>query len=61
MRMTARVQTEYGPRTVVAQGLSDEAASMLRRAVVEAGGSVHLSDDGHVVNLARYIRENGTR
>jgi hypothetical protein len=54
MKVTGRVPTSMGPRTLVVQGLTDDMADLLADLVRHAGGGVVIERDGPRVDLEKW-------
>lgn len=54
MKVTGRVPTSMGPRTLVVQGLTEDMADLLGDLVRHAGGGVVIERDGPRVDLEKW-------
>ena len=54
MKVTGRVPTSMGPRTLVVQGLTEDMADLLADLVRHAGGGVVIERDGPRVDLEKW-------
>ena len=54
MKVTGRVPTSMGPRTLVVQGLTEDMADLLADLVRHAGGGVVIELDGPRVDLEKW-------
>jgi len=65
MKVIARVPALVGPRTFVAQGLTEESASLIFDLVTREGGMAVIERDGPRVNmelhLARVVKQKAPR
>ncbi|HTW34527.1 MAG TPA: hypothetical protein VMD53_07910 [Rhizomicrobium sp.] len=54
MKVTGRVPTSMGPRTLVVQGLTEDMADLLADLVRHVGGGVVIERDGPRVDLEKW-------
>lgn len=56
MKLTQRMDTTLGPRTIVVQGLSREHAYAVMNATLAAGGECYVGEDGCRYDMASHLR-----
>ena len=54
MKVTGRIPTSMGPRTLVVQGLTEDMADLLADLVRHSGGGVVVERDGPQVDLEKW-------
>ncbi len=54
MKVTGRIPTSMGPRTLVVQGLTEDMADLLADLVRHAGGGVVIERDGPRVDVEKW-------
>lgn len=56
MKLFQRIPTTSGPRTIVVQGLTSEAAHAVMSAIMTVGGECHLTEDGPQMSMSAHLR-----
>jgi hypothetical protein len=58
VKVIARMPALGGPRTFVAQGLTEESASLIFDLVTRQGGAVVVGRDGPRIELGQFVKRN---